>query len=126
MSFELTKQFRFDSAHTLRRSVERESSLRVHGHSYRAEVTIGGAPDPDTGMIVDAKRIEDVLAGARDALDHRMLDEVDGLGPATMENLCAWIWRRLAPDLPGLRKIVVHRDSAGESCAYWGPEGNRP
>lgn len=120
--FELTKEFRFDSAHTLRREIETESSLRVHGHSYRAEVTIRGWPDPVSGMIVDTTIFEGLLANTRDALDHRMLDEINDLGPATLENLSAWIWRRLAPTLPGLSKVQVHRDSARESCAYWGSE----
>ncbi len=120
--FELTKQFRFDAAHTLRREVDAESSARIHGHSYRAEITIRGRPDPTSGMIVDTTIFERLLADAHDALDHRMLDEINDLGPATLENLSAWIWRRLEPTLPGLYKVQVLRDSANESCTYWGRE----
>jgi 6-pyruvoyl-tetrahydropterin synthase len=40
--FELSKQFWFDAAHTLNRSIDAESSRRIHGHSYRAEVTVRG------------------------------------------------------------------------------------
>lgn len=120
--FELTKQFRFDAAHTLRREVDAESSARVHGHSYRAEITIRGVPDPVSGMIVDTTIFERLLADAHDALDHRMLDEINDLGPATLENLSAWIWRRLETTLPGLYKVQVLRDSANESCTYWGRE----
>lgn len=120
--FELTKQFRFDAAHTLKREVDAESSARIHGHSYRAEITIRGLPDPTSGMIVDTTIFERLLADAHDALDHRMLDEINDLGPATLENLSAWIWRRLEPTLPGLYKVQVLRDSANESCTYWGRE----
>lgn len=120
--FELTKQFRFDAAHTLKREVDAESSARIHGHSYRAEITIRGRPDPTSGMIVDTTIFERLLADAHDALDHRMLDEINDLGPATLENLSAWIWRRLEPTLPGLYKVQVLRDSANESCTYWGRE----
>lgn len=116
---ELTKSFRFDSAHTLRRTIETDSSLRVHGHSYRAEITVRGAPDAASGMIVDTARLEQLMAETRGALDHRMLDEIEDLGPATLENLSAWIFRRLKPALPGLCKVQVFRDSANESCAYW-------
>ncbi|HPB23863.1 MAG TPA: 6-carboxytetrahydropterin synthase, partial [Novosphingobium sp.] len=56
--FELSKQFRFDAAHTLERSIDTESSRRIHGHSYRAEVTVRGRPDPATGMIVDLGLLE--------------------------------------------------------------------
>ena len=119
--YELSKQFRFDAAHTLRREVDAEASRRIHGHSYRAEVTVRGAPDPATGMVVDLGLLERLLGEARDALDHRFLDEMEDLGPATMENLAAWIWRRVAPSVPGLARVAVHRDSSGETCTFYGP-----
>jgi 6-pyruvoyltetrahydropterin/6-carboxytetrahydropterin synthase len=121
--FELSKQFRFDAAHTLDRSINTESSRRIHGHSYRAEVTVRGHPDPVTGMVVDLGLLERTMADARDALDHRFLDEVDDLGPATMENLSRWIWDRLAPEVANLFKVSVYRDSSGEACSYWGEGG---
>jgi 6-pyruvoyltetrahydropterin/6-carboxytetrahydropterin synthase len=119
--FELTKQFRFDAAHTLQRQIDTEPSRRIHGHSYRATVTIRGLPDPSTGMIIDLGLFERALGEARDGLDHRLLDEVPDLGPATLENLSAWIWRRLSARCQGLATVTVHRDSEGECCAYYGP-----
>jgi 6-pyruvoyltetrahydropterin/6-carboxytetrahydropterin synthase len=120
--FELSKQFRFDAAHTLERSIETESSRRIHGHSYRAEVTVRGRPDPATGMIIDLGLLQRAMEDARDALDHRFLDEINDLGPATMENLSRWIWNRLKPSISNLNKIAVHRDSSGETCVYWGED----
>ncbi len=119
--FELSKQFRFDAAHTLDHAVDAEPSRRVHGHSYRAEVALRGEPDPASGMLVDLGLLERSLSAARDALDHRLLDEVPALGPATMENLAAWIWRAVAPACPGLARVSVFRDSAGDACSYFGP-----
>jgi 6-pyruvoyltetrahydropterin/6-carboxytetrahydropterin synthase len=120
--FELSKQFRFDAAHTLDRSIQTESSRRIHGHSYRAEVTVRGLPNPTTGMIVDLGQLESSMAEARDALDHRFLDEINDLGPATMENLSRWIWDRLKPVVANLFKVSVYRDSSGEACSYWGED----
>ena len=120
--YELSKQFRFEAAHTLERTIEPESSRRIHGHSYRAEVTVRGEPDTETGMLVDLGELERALMAARDGLDHRFLDDVPDLGPATMENLSAWIWRRLAPLAVGLSRVTVYRDSTGDSCSYFGPE----
>lgn len=120
--FELSKQFRFDAAHTLERSIQTESSRRIHGHSYRAEVAVRGRPDPVTGMIVDLGILEASMEEARDALDHRFLDEINDLGPATMENLSRWIWDRLLPVVPNLYKVSVYRDSSGEICCYWGED----
>lgn len=120
--FELSKQFRFDAAHTLDRSIQTESSRRIHGHSYRAEVTVRGRPDPVSGMIVDLGMLEQRMEDARDALDHRFLDEINDLGPATMENLSRWIWNRLRSEIPNLHRVSVYRDSSGETCSYWGEE----
>lgn len=120
--FELSKQFRFDAAHTLERTIDTESSRRIHGHSYRAEVSVRGRPDPATGMIVDLGLLERSMEDTRDALDHRFLDEINDLGPATMENLCRWIWDRLRPNISNLSRVSVHRDSSGETCSYWDEE----
>jgi 6-pyruvoyltetrahydropterin/6-carboxytetrahydropterin synthase len=119
--FELSKQFRFDAAHTLQRKVDAEPSRRIHGHSYQAEVTLRGLPDPATGMVVDLGHVERALAALHEELDHRFLDEVEGLGPATLENLCAFIWGRLARDFPQLAAVAVGRDSSGDRCVYRGP-----
>src|SRR5215471_15172669 len=98
---ELSKQFRFEAAHTLHRAIDVEPSRRIHGHSYRAEVTVAGVADPETGMVVDLGLFSRALAEARDGLDHRFLDEVNDLGPATLENLSAWIWRKVSESCPG-------------------------
>ncbi|MGE4480438.1 6-pyruvoyl trahydropterin synthase family protein [Acidocella sp.] len=120
--YELSKQFIFDAAHTLERKIETESSRRIHGHTYLAEVTIRGRADPATGMVMDVGLLGRVLETTRDALDHHFLDEVPDLGPATMENLCAWIWRRLEPACPALYRVTVSRASNQDRCAYFGPE----
>jgi len=123
--YELAKQFRFEAAHTLPgRAVDTDPSRRIHGHSYRAEVVVRGIADPVTGMVVDLGLFERLLEQARDGLDHRFLDEVAGLGPATMESLAAWIWRSVTPACPGLARVTVHRDSNAESCTYFGPEAS--
>jgi 6-pyruvoyltetrahydropterin/6-carboxytetrahydropterin synthase len=116
--YELTKQFRFEAAHTLNRTVQTESSRRIHGHSYRAEITIRGTPDANSGMIIDLTLFENILEDVRDRLDHHFLDEINDLGPATLENLAFWIWNRLEGRLPGLFLVTVLRDSNGERCSY--------
>ena len=118
--YELSKRFLFDAAHTLHRKIDSESSLRIHGHSYQADVTLRGLPNPVTGMIMDVGDLERELEAVRDALDHRFLDEITDLGPATMENLCRWIWLKLEPGLPALWKVSVSRFSNGDACSYWG------
>jgi 6-pyruvoyltetrahydropterin/6-carboxytetrahydropterin synthase len=122
---EISKQFRFESAHTLHRDADaatvREASKRIHGHSYRAEVVVRGEVDAKTGMVLDFGVLERAIEDARSGLDHHFLNEVSDLGPATMENLSIWIWRKVAANCAGLSRVTVHRDSTGEKCSYFGP-----
>ena len=120
--FELTKQFRFEAAHTLQRAIGTEGSRRVHGHSYRAEVAVKGVPDKASGMIVDLGLFDLSLQKVRDGLDHHFLDDVPGLGPATLENLSVFIGQALTANGVTPSRVVVARDASGESCLYTGPE----
>ncbi len=116
MSYEISQKFFFDAAHTLRREIESDSSRRIHGHTYHAEVTLSGQPDPQTGMVMDLGLVRLAIERLRPRLDHHMLDDVVDLGPATLENLCVFIWRELVPGLRGLTAVRVWRDSVGDSC----------
>lgn len=120
--FELSKQFYFDAAHTLERRIETDASRRIHGHTYRAEVTIRGLADPLTGMVMDVGQLTAAVDVVHCDLDHHFLDEIPDLGPATLENLSTWIWRRLVPSLPGLWRVTVSRESVGDRCAYFGSQ----
>jgi 6-pyruvoyltetrahydropterin/6-carboxytetrahydropterin synthase len=116
MRYELTQRFHFDAAHTLQREVEAEPSRRIHGHTYHAEVSVAGTPDPRTGMVVDLAQLRRAIDGVRDRLDHRLLDEVPGLGPATLENLCAFILRALGDEGWQVAQVVVRREAGGDAC----------
>jgi len=54
-----------------------------------------------------------------DQLDHHYLNEIEGLENPTSENLARWIWERLLPGLPGLKKIVV-QETCNAGCIYTG------
>ena len=116
MTYHISQRFFFDAAHTLKREIEADSSRRIHGHTYNAEITLSGQPDPATGMVLDLGRVRDAIEWLRPQLDHRMLDDVPGLGTATIENLCAYIWRAIAASLPGLTSVRVWREGMGDSC----------
>ena len=118
---ELSYRFAFDAAHRFEHFPQGHPNRSVHGHSFQAEVTLRGEPDPATGFVLDYGALEAKCAGVRGQLDHRMLNELPGLAQPSLENLCVWIWRALAPELPGLARVSVRRESAGQSCSYSGP-----
>lgn len=120
MKFELSQRFFFEAAHTLDRSIEREGSLRLHGHTYWAEISVAGEPDPATGMVVDLGYVRREVARVRETLDHRLLNEVDGLGHATLEGLCAYLWRQFQPVMSGLSQVEVWREASGDRCRLTG------
>ena len=120
--WELTKSFRFEAAHSLPGTTLGDASDEIHGHSFRAEVSLRGTPDPDTGMVLDLGVLEARMAEVQKMLDHKLLDRIQALGPATLENLSRFIWDRLQ-HAGHVTKVTVHRDSCGESCSYFGPQG---
>ena len=74
-----------------------------HGHNYVIEVTMEGEPDPVTGMVLDLKKLKEVVnQHVIEPYDHRFLNyEVqpfDRLVP-TPENIAIDIWKRLEPHL---------------------------
>lgn len=116
MKYELSQKFYFEAAHTLERAVEAEGSRRIHGHTYHAEITLAGTPDPANGMLADLGFVRSEIARVRDLLDHRFLDEIANLGPATLENLCRFIFIELANALPALTRVSVERQASGDRC----------
>jgi 6-pyruvoyltetrahydropterin/6-carboxytetrahydropterin synthase len=116
MNYELTQRFFFEAAHTLNREVEVEGSRRIHGHTYYATLTVAGEPDPRTGMVMDLARLRALAEVARGKLDHRLLNEIEGLGPPTLENLCAYLLRCFEEQGCKPRRVEVRRDAMGDSC----------
>ena len=78
--WELTKSFRFEAAHSLTGTTFGAASEEIHGHSFRAEVTVRGTPDPATGMVLDLGLLERSMAEVRKTLDHKLLNKIEALG----------------------------------------------
>lgn len=118
---EICYAFGFDAAHRFAGKPRGHKYRGVHGHSFRAEVAVRGAPQPPHGFVTDFARLEKACTALRRTLDHALLNDIKGLGNPSLENLCVWIWSRLARKLPGLAGVTVRRDSLGQSCTYRGP-----
>jgi 6-pyruvoyltetrahydropterin/6-carboxytetrahydropterin synthase len=72
-----------------------------HGHNYDLEVSVVGEPDPETGMILDLKKLADIIdEEIIDKVDHKHLnfdiDFLHGVIP-TAENLATVFWNILEP-----------------------------
>jgi 6-pyruvoyltetrahydropterin/6-carboxytetrahydropterin synthase len=117
---EISYRFGFDAAHRFDTYPAGHPYSSLHGHSFQVEVALRGEPDAATGFVADLGEVERECRAVRDALDHKLLNEVEGLSRPSLENISVWIWRRLAPRFANLARVSVRRDSAGQSCSYTG------
>ncbi|HEX7167290.1 MAG TPA: 6-carboxytetrahydropterin synthase QueD [Acidimicrobiales bacterium] len=100
MRTSVTRSFTFEAAHQL--PWHTGKCRRLHGHSYRVEVTVEGPLD-ENGIVVDFADIKDVVE--RDVItryDHRYLNDL--LDNPTAEVIAHEIWKTIeAADLPVAR-----------------------
>ena len=117
---ELTRVYHFSAAHRLqnpRWDAARNEALygpctRPHGHNYYVEVTVGGRPDPVTGMAIDLGAIDATVSQALlRHVDHHTLEAAAVLEGVitTGEGLARAFWDVLAPALGAdtLRRVRV-------------------
>ena len=129
----LTRRETFSAAHRLHsEELSEEENARFfgkcnnkygHGHNYTLYVTVRGAVDPKTGVLVnlsDLKRIIRELV--TDRFDHRHLnedvEEFKTLNP-TAENIAIVIWELLKPHVDSLYEIKLE-ETANNVAIYRG------
>jgi 6-pyruvoyltetrahydropterin/6-carboxytetrahydropterin synthase len=115
----LTRKEHFNAAHRLYNPAwDNEKNTAVfgkcanpnfHGHNYNLFITVAGEPNPDTGFIMDAKYLGDVIKQfITEELDHKNLNiEVPWMQNilCSTENLAKAIWVRLLPHMPSGIKL---------------------
>ena len=119
MNVELRKSFQFEAAHLLPLLPEDHKCRRLHGHSFSVELVIAGECDPKLGWLMDYAEVSKAFKPLWEQLDHRYLNEVEGLENPTSENIAKWIWDRLKPKLPLLSQILV-AETCNSACIYRG------
>ena len=114
----LTPTFIFEAAHTLQgRYVDVHSKMQsenIHGHTYTASISVSGEPDED-GMVKDFGHFQWAIEPLKLRLDHKFLDNVEGLGIPTLENLCLYI-ANFFKNVEGLCEVTVERVASGDKC----------
>ena len=113
---ETFREFTFEAAHQL------PPYSGLHGHSFMVEVVVTGPSNVEFGWAASLTDLEPHIEALRGELDHKYLNEIDGLEVPSLENVAAWIWRRLEQVVPGLDRIVVRRGivGRGEGCTFRG------
>jgi len=80
-----------------------------HGHNFDLIVTVKGMPDPETGFVIDLKKLSILIRSeVIDKLDHKNLNlDVEFMKGklASCENLITEIWKILEPRISGISKF---------------------
>ena len=111
--------FQVEAAHFLPNVPAGHKCARMHGHSFRIEIHVQGSVGETSGWVVDFADLRRTFQPLFDQLDHRCLNEVEGLENPTSENLARWVWTRLQPELPGLSEVRV-QETCNAGCIYRG------
>lgn len=101
------REFTFDSAHFLNHLPPDHKCANMHGHTYRLRVELSGELDPTVGWVVDFAEVKRVVGAVLDQLDHKVLNDIEGLEQPTAEVIAVWLWRRIKPDLPALSGVIL-------------------
>lgn len=119
MNVRLVKEFRFEAAHRLPFVPEGHKCQRLHGHSFKIELTVAGPVDPKTGWFIDYDILHELWQPLHDKLDHHYLNEIPGLENPTSEVLAKWIWDQVKPALAPLVQVTVF-ETCDARCEYTG------
>ncbi len=80
-----------------------------HGHNFELIVTVKGNPDPDTGFVIDLKKLSNLIrTEVIEKLDHKNLNmDVDFMQGklASCENLIIEIWKILSPRIATISRF---------------------
>lgn len=117
---EIYKEFNFEAAHHLPNVPEGHKCARLHGHSFLVRLVVSGPVGEKTGWVIDFGDIKKAFKPVWEQLDHHYLNEIHGLDNPTSENIAAWIWEKLKPQLPELCRVEI-RETCTSGCIYTGP-----
>ncbi|MFP6615960.1 MAG: 6-carboxytetrahydropterin synthase, partial [Candidatus Hydrogenedentota bacterium] len=112
---DLIKTFQFEAAH---RSAHGSDPDRLHGHSYQIDLVVEGELDPTLGWVIDYADISEAFAPIYDQLDHRTLNDIEGLTDTTLPSLHTWIvehTKRLIPLLKDINLTILGECAFGET-----------
>ena len=115
----VSRKEHFNAAHKLYNpDWSKEKNLEVfgpcanenwHGHNFDLIVTVKGNPDPDTGFVIDLKKLSTLIrTEVIDNLDHKNLNlDVDFMKGklASCEVLIIEIWKILEPKITTITKF---------------------
>lgn len=91
----VTKEFTFHAAHQDIEAPANHQCGRLHGHTYRLELTVCGLVPPDGSMLIHGDILKQVYHEKIEPyVEHEFLNRTLGFNP-TMENIARWCLQQL-------------------------------
>ena len=116
---EIFKIYQVEVAHFLPNVTQDHPCRQIHGHTIFIELYFSGPVDPQMGWVIDFGEIDKGFMPIKQQLDHKFLNEIEGLKNPTSENLARWLWPKVKSLLPQLSKIIVNENQMS-GCIYRG------
>lgn len=110
-------EYSIDCAHFLPFVPDGHKCGKMHGHRYDIRLEIEGAPDRETGWIIDYADIKTIADPIIMGLDHQTLNEIGGLTNPTCEHIALYLSECLTLKLPELSTIEV-RETARAGAGW--------
>ncbi len=117
MKSELKQHFSIESARFLPNLPKSHPCASMHGHSFKIILTLVGDIDPQLGWVIDYNEIQNKMRPLLMQLDHKVLNDVEGLANPTSELLAVWLYERGKILLPLLTRVTVAETPFTE-CSY--------
>ena len=115
----LEKDFTFDSAHYLASVDDNHKCGEIHGHTYLVTIGIEAEVDKKMGWLMDFGEVKQIVNPIIDFLDHKMLNNIEGLENSTAEYIAIYIYNKIKPDIPSLTFVRV-QETPTARCTYYG------
>lgn len=117
MNFELKQHFQIESARFLPHLDKTHPCAHMHGHSFKIILSFIGPLDPKLGWVMDYHEITTVMKPLLADLDHKVLNNIEGLENPTSENLAQWVYKKVKAKIPILNAVNISETPQTE-CIY--------
>ena len=105
------RSYRIHSSRFLPKLENDHICKNMHGHTFNITIYCKGEINEKDGFVIDFYDIDNLFNKyIHSKIDHKVLNDINGLSNPTSEHLAKWIWNELISHLPILYKVEVSED----------------
>jgi 6-pyruvoyltetrahydropterin/6-carboxytetrahydropterin synthase len=101
------KEFTFEAAHRLPNLPKAHKCYHLHGHNYRVRVECEGPLHKELGWVFDFGMIDAAMGELKQIVDHKYLNDIDGLENPTAELIAQWFLDRARLTIIPVKSVTV-------------------